>query len=71
MNIILGIVSVISAFQLFFVGTKMPFLSEFWHVQSQSSSVIGAIIISAVAVISIVIVLVALYSVIRGLLGKK
>lgn len=64
MNIILGIVSVISAFQLFFVGTKMPFLSDFWEIESGT---IGALLITIVAGIAIFLVLGFLFSAIRSL----
>ena len=63
MNIILGIVSVISAFQLFFVGTRMPFLNDFWHIESGT---IGALIITIVAAISIFIILIAIWSAFRS-----
>lgn len=68
MNIILGIVSVISAFQLFFVGTRMPFLSDYWHVESGT---LGALIITGVATISIVIVLIALFVSIKSLILRR
>lgn len=64
MNIILGIVSVISAFQLFFVGTKMPFLSDFWQIESGT---IGALLITIVAGIAIFLVLGFLFSAIKSL----
>lgn len=68
MNIILGIVSVISAFQLFFVGTKMPFLSEYWHIES---GVIGAILITIVAVVAVIVILVFLYSALKSVPRRK
>lgn len=64
MNIILGIVSVISAFQLFFVGTRMPFLSDFWHVESGT---IGAIVITIIAALAIFFVLLLIITGVRTL----
>lgn len=64
MNIILGIVSVISAFQLFFVGTRMPFLSDFWHVESGT---IGAIVITIIAALAIFFVLLLVITGVRTL----
>lgn len=68
MSIILGIVSIISAFQLFFVGTSMPFLSDYWNIESGS---IGAILITLVAGVAVIVILLFLASGIKTIFPKK
>ena len=68
MNVILGIVSIISAFQLFFVGTSMPFLSEYWNIESGS---IGAILITLVAGVAVIVILILLVSAIKFIFPKR
>ena len=67
LNIILAIISVASAFQLFFGGTQMEFLERFWHFESGT---LGAVIVMCVAAISIFAILYILTGLAKDFLAK-
>ena len=67
LNIILAIVSVASAFQLFFGGTQMEFVERFWPFDTGR---LGAVIVLSVAALSIFAILYILAELVKKLLEK-